>query len=505
MFDINKNRRIRKAFTIVALLCAVGIISSMWHIYQSKLDVKAISQTESISENTTEFQEFPNLGQGFNIGNSLDVCDWTYFGSKYNSGFQAALVYSSQPWSAWDASEYPYFDNDDKVTINWKISKFNSKPDTYAGKLAVQLVNHNKEYDGTSVKCTITEAKIKLASGKIINLLENGSKSFDIEIQNEKTGYMSMDLIKYGLKTSAFDGAEICVKLEISDYYKDISNQISNLEKYWGNPPISEEMIKAIKKEGFDTVRIPVTYFNHISDDGVIDKEFLDRVEEVVDWVIDNDMYCIIDVHNDTGNDGWIKASEANYKSNKDMVYSIFEQIAGRFKRKNDHLILEGLNEAVNNQNQWGDIPEEDLEVMNKWNQLFVDAVRSTGENNSERYLIVNTYAALSSKECLDSFRLPQDTIDNRILVGIHCYFDKNGMEKGFDRVKNYSEKYNFVISEWGFVEKTEDRASVVNNFEKHAKKLGIPTIWWDNGRKNEFAILNRDTLDWYLHILERD
>ncbi|MBQ7047055.1 MAG: cellulase family glycosylhydrolase, partial [Oscillospiraceae bacterium] len=36
----------------------------------------------------------------------------------------------------------------------------------------------------------------------------------------------------------------------------------SYVEQMWGNPTVSKELIQAIKKEGFKTIRVPVTWMN---------------------------------------------------------------------------------------------------------------------------------------------------------------------------------------------------------------------------------------------------
>ncbi|MDE7289582.1 MAG: glycoside hydrolase family 5 protein, partial [Oscillospiraceae bacterium] len=67
-------------------------------------------------------------------------------------------------------------------------------------------------------------------------------------------------------------------------------------ETAWGNPKISETLIKLVKDQGFKTVRIPVSYLSKIGEapDYKIDEAWLDRIQEVVDYVVNNDMFAII-------------------------------------------------------------------------------------------------------------------------------------------------------------------------------------------------------------------
>ena len=488
---------------LLGIISAFGIMDYRYSTGNRYLLVESPIEDEISIESfydtpTDNIEEvYSHLGQGFNIGNALDACDWNHFGSSHQSGFQAAVVYNTRPWTAWDASDYIYFDEEDRVTITWDLSKLQSGNDVLADNFALQLVNHNKKFEGSSVTCAVKAIELKKADGRTYDVSTGNLNSYDLVVKNEVTDYVYFDLSKFDILTSSLKDATLKISLEISGYMQDKAGEIASLEMSWGNPLTSEEMICTIKKAGFDTVRVPVTYFNHISEDGTIDKEFLDRVEQVVDWVIKYDMYCIIDVHHDSGNDGWIRASADNYENNHEMVAYIFRQIAERFKDKDERLIFEGLNEVVNNNNQWDNIPVADIKVMNKWNQLFVDTVRSTGGNNKERYLLVNTYAALPLDECLKNFVIPSDVAKNKIFVGIHCYFRLNNMDNSFAVINKYSSKYHLVIGEWAYDKSMPDRLSTIKVFMSEANKRNIPTVYWDNGNRDVMGILNRTTYEW--------
>ncbi len=61
-------------------------------------------------------------------------------------------------------------------------------------------------------------------------------------------------------------------------------------ETAWGNPKTTQEMIKAVKAKGFNTIRIPTSWYMHLDADNKIEPEWLDRVQEVIDWCIAEDM-----------------------------------------------------------------------------------------------------------------------------------------------------------------------------------------------------------------------
>lgn len=441
------------------------------------------------------------MGNGINLGNDLDVCDWNAASSNRSISYQVAAVYTTDPYSAWDASSYQYFSYDGSLHFVWEIDSLNASDGTLCNNFAIQIVSHESNAQNQVLTCNITNATFTSSSGSKYTM-SNLVGTHELTVKNDVTEYIYQPISSFdGIRTTGdIIGGKIEIDLELEDFYYDVSSEISKLETSWGNPAATEEMIKAISDKGFKTIRIPVTYFNHMSDNGTIDTGFLDRVEQVVDWALKYDMYCILSIQHDTGNDGWIKASKKNYKTNKTKVEYMITQIAEKFKEKDEKLILEGFNEMVNEKCQWDDnISSEDLDAMNMWNQLFVDTVRATGENNTDRYLLVNTYAAMSTKKVLDAFALPSDTANNKLLVGLHCYFNMSNMEANFAIMTDFAREYNVIIGEWAFwiSNDKDNRVEGATEYLKYVDELGIPAIWWDNGHINEMAIFDRNTLSW--------
>ena len=159
-------------------------------------------------------------------------------------------------------------------------------------------------------------------------------------------------------------------------------------ETTWGNPTISEDLIKAVKEQGFKTVRIPVSYLDKIgaAPDYTIDSAWLDRVQEVVDYVVGNDLYAIINIHGDgyyTVDKSWLRCVDDNQDEIKDKYEKVWAQIADRFKDYDQHLIFESMNEESDN--TYGKPNATGYENINAYNQIFVDTVRKTGYNNEKR------------------------------------------------------------------------------------------------------------------------
>lgn len=313
-------------------------------------------------------------------------------------------------------------------------------------------------------------------------------------------------------------------------------------ETCWGNPEITKELIDTIKAQGFKTVRIPVSYLDMIGDgpDYKIDTDWLDRVQEVVDYVVNNDMFAIVNMHGDgyyTVDHSWLLCAEDDDKQTeiKDKYGKVWTQIADRFKDYDQHLIFESMNEEFNN--DYGKPDEKAYDNINAYNQIFVDSVRATGSNNEKRWLLLPGWNTNIDYTAGDeyNFKIPTDNgckaDGKRIMISVHYYdpfnftIDENKTAKtqwGKYAVKNYdnwgqedyvdsqmallnekfvSQGYPVVIGEFGAQDKTEKFADY-NEFRRYwseylikaAKKNGVVCVYWDNGYNGNkgFGIINR-------------
>lgn len=295
---------------------------------------------------------------------------------------------------------------------------------------------------------------------------------------------------------------------------------VAGYETAWGNPQITGELIKYVKDLGFNTVRVPVTYAQHIDGSGKIDDAWLLRVKEVVDYCMAQDLYCIINIHHDTGagNVAWLKANEEMYNSGmSDRYVSVWSQIADYFRDYGDKLIFEGFNEILDINSNWGGSDRNAYNVVNMLNQLFVDTVRASGGNNPYRNLIVNAYGASNYDSQLDGFVLPKDSALEHIMASVHIYspqnfcdgndgaFDDNDageIEEAFVRVHNKLQlKYNIpvIVGECGVVNKikTPQFSQEIGKYyacmAENAQKYGMACICWDNG--GDMALIDRKSL----------
>lgn len=291
----------------------------------------------------------------------------------------------------------------------------------------------------------------------------------------------------------------------------------SSYETAWGNPVASKKLITAVKKAGFNAVRVPVTWAEHIDDRGNIDKEWLDRVQEVVDYVLSQDMYCIINVHHDAGADGWLEASAECYKKNSKKFAVLWKNIAVRFRDCGGKLIFEGFNEMLDSNNSWTDAKANDAyKAVNDFNQLFVDTVRKTGGNNAERNLMVQVYSGSCSEKALAGFVLPDDKAKDHLIIQTHNYdpqgftasdaswttmTDKWGtasekayFDELFSRLDSFAKKQGapLVIGEFGadFKDNNSSRKLYAECFVNAASSRGIKCFWWDTGK---MALFDRE------------
>lgn len=302
-------------------------------------------------------------------------------------------------------------------------------------------------------------------------------------------------------------GYNIGNTLDSANYKKEFlgtEKGVSYYETLWHNPQITEDLIVSLKNAGFDSIRLPVTYYDHINNDGTIDELWLKRVEEVVNLIIKNDMYCIMDIHHDSGlfdGGSWIKADASNYEKNANNVKKIWLQIATRFKDYDYRLIFEGFNEIVDsNKNYSWDYGYENVLTVNKLNQVFVDTVRSTGSKNLDRFLIVSTYAAITDEQKLSAFKKPVDIASDKIILGLHDYAStEDRIEKMFERIKRLAidKEIPVMLDEFGTKNSmAEDvRSTIAKKYVSMARSLNIPCFWWDNG--GDYALINRNDLTW--------
>ncbi len=199
---------------------------------------------------------------------------------------------------------------------------------------------------------------------------------------------------------------------------------VSDFEKAWGSPIVNEEIIKGYKEAGFNVVRIPVAWSNLMAEDYTISPELLKRVDEILNYVLNNGMYAIINIHWDGG---WFAKFSTEYDESMKKYKSIWTQLTDYFSGYGDYLMFESLNEEGCFDDIWNrysgntDGKAEAYGILNNINQEFVNIVRSSKGNNPKRHLLIAGYATDIERTCDEEFKMPADK-ENRCAVSVHYY-----------------------------------------------------------------------------------
>ncbi|MBQ9677140.1 MAG: glycoside hydrolase family 5 protein [Prevotella sp.] len=201
-------------------------------------------------------------------------------------------------------------------------------------------------------------------------------------------------------------------------------------ETAWQGTKTTQQIIDFVKAQGFRSVRIPCAWvYGHISNatNYTIDATWMARVKQIVDYCINDGLYVIL---NDHWDGGWleehINATGTTKTKNKEVLKSIWTQIATEFKDYDEHLVFAGLNEPNVEQ-------QSVVTSLVEYEQVFIDAVRATGGNNAKRLLVVQGPSTDTEKTCnWMTNKMPNDPIGNKLAIEIHFYYPWNfwGMTK---------------------------------------------------------------------------
>ena len=332
------------------------------------------------------------------------------------------------------------------------------------------------------------------------------------------------------------------------DAHRPVLNQGLNSETYWGNPFTTEEIIKGISEKGVMTIRIPVTWHNHIIDlNYTIDPEWMKRVKTIVDWSINQKLYVILNCHHDYYQNytnvsipygkGYYPLKKDKEESEK-FLYNIWKQITEAFNNGYDHhLIFEPLNEPhlEGSDYSWkyvkgNELCEDAVSTLNEYMNVILKTIRESGGNNQKRFILICPLMA-STKTALNSdFIFPSDKNynpnNNKLILSVHSYTPSDFADSSKPEEKTYKDDYNIIqydmffnlyekfilngyniiFGEFGAVNKnnTEERIKWGKYYIETAKKFHMSCIIWDNGKmenivdiKSVFGIYDRRNIKW--------
>lgn len=298
-------------------------------------------------------------------------------------------------------------------------------------------------------------------------------------------------------------------------------------ETAWGNPPITQQLINSVKAAGFKTLRLPVAW-SKFSDANnfVIQTAWMDRVEQVVNYALNADMYVVMNIHWDSG---WMQPTYAQQAYVNNRLNIMWTQIANRFKNYDERLLFAGTNEVMV-EGDYGTPTAEYYTVQNSFNQTFVNTVRATGGKNANRFLVVQGFNT-NIDHTVNFAKIPTDTANNRLLMEVHYYdpynftlntdsnitqwgknatnpaitetwADEAWADSQFQKMKvNFVDKgIGVILGEYGVVSRThvghhEAYRVYWNEYiTKSAYNHGLVPIYWDNGygANGGFALFDR-------------
>lgn len=418
-----------------------------------------------------------------------------------------------------------------KLTVSVKVTK-----KTAATKAPGQSQTPGQQTAAPSLTRTPTPARTPNAEPKAAFIVENGSPA-DSNLTEEHTS-------RYGAKTkdngmmridlSALDhqdqmglgwnvgnsleqvGAGSCTQLtpEEQNALSD-ADWVKGYETNAGNAVSTQKLFDGLKRYGINTIRIPIAWSNMMiqekqADGSIyyrINEGYFDRVEEVINYCLNDEMYVVI---NDHWDGQWWGMFGDKDQAVRDQAWKKYEdmwkQIADRYVDYSDRLIFEGGNEELGerlNDNWKGDggekgvlTPEETFAITNQINQKFVDIIRSSGvnadgtkNNNYYRLLLIPGYDTNLHQTCGDqysdkvkesndalTYTMPTDVEenkkDNKFFVSIH-YYDPLGWgiaKTAADGPYNTPKGVSAYTDTWGIREdgslKQEDYDAMQEDFD---------------------------------------
>ena len=453
------------------------------------------------------------LGIGFNFGLHLD---WTSNNNGKTRRYKIRISVGN------DDTEYYYYDSyvsmlanlynftnhpissqpyaDLALSTNPDVTLDNSSP---INNIKIYISNTYSEAIGKNVTVDLKYLKLIDKNGNdIIN---------DDSILQEYTATVqanNVTVVTIPLNTTVGDfygsNSKIQADIQLDNYISDYKNNPSLIYSHSmnGESPTDDEL-QFLKDEGFKSIRLPIAWYTHMDSTGTIDPEWFTEVNRVVDKILSYGFYVVVNIHQEGGKNGWIKADQYDFNKNEYLYRYMVLQIAENFKNYNDKLILEAPNE-VTNFNQTVSIssstPQSEIDTANRINQIFVDEVRRTGYNNTNRFLMVAPWFAYRAN--LPYYVEPTDSADNKIFTEVHDYtIRSDGTLASLEYFQGvgaqYLEQYNIVMGEFGILrtESLSDKLKLMNKSVPLAYELGIPMMIWDEG--GGYAIMKKTAAEW--------
>jgi endoglucanase len=286
----------------------------------------------------------------------------------------------------------------------------------------------------------------------------------------------------------------------------------------FGNPAPTQTFIKALHAAGFNTLRLPVTWTDHIgaAPTYTIDSAWMNQVAQTAQWAVDAGMFVFVNTHHEAdGNGGWVTfpATTAAAQSVAAEVTAVWTQIATAFQSFDSHLMLECFNEP--NEGGGGNTTQAQTD-LNMYLEACFKAIRGTGGANATRIIMIQPVGASPIQSGIQSMQKVSFINDPNLLISLHTYYPTNfglsetpyawgssadytSMQSSIaQQIRVWLPTQPIVIGEWGSqgAQTTTNRAAHALAYSQDVTTAGMVPVWWDNGGSGNgsYAIFNRTT-----------
>jgi endoglucanase len=281
----------------------------------------------------------------------------------------------------------------------------------------------------------------------------------------------------------------------------------------WGNPAPNQTLINAVHSAGFNTLRLPVTWTDHIgaAPTYTIDATWMSQVVQTAQWAVDAGMYVFVNTHHDADGQWVTFPSDATSTATVTAeVTAVWTQIATAFKAFSPNLMFECFNEP--HSATGGSSAGADL---NLYLAACVNAVRGTGGANTTRIVMIQPVGASPDQSGIQTMQKATIITDPYLIISLHTYeptnfglsttpyawgsaSDYTSMQQSVQQIRTWLPTQPVVIGEWGSMgaQATANRAAHAQAYSQDVTTAGMVPIWWDNGGSGSgsYAIFNRTT-----------
>lgn len=535
---------------LAALFAAVFFFTGCVFVVPGKTDTKGDDDKKTEDENqpTSPVEDYVLDLSQISVWDSAGGFDATTGVLTINEQYKAGQIWLGD----YDGSAYKYFEVCyENASHNFSAAvqcagvegSVNESADKRKSRVYVTLdPKHKSKIAMVFIQSPSTETfTVKIKSMKFTNKMEEDKiKIGDPVIDDKGTALLNSSVSAINLVKQMKNGWNLGNTLDArASWLADSSSLGLDSETCWGEVKTTKDIIHIGMANGYKTIRIPTTWHNHIVDDKyTIDPDWMKRVKQVVDWAIEDGYYVILNEHHsvyDNMNkplkykDGYIVRNNAtDIKESKTFLKAVWTQISAAFNSSYDeHLIFETMNEPRNTGHEhewqpglklsWCDNSKcseciADYKILNEYNQICLDAIRASGGNNANRFVMIPSLCTGGGSPNHELFKMPQDSAHDKLILTIHDYAlgstkdqakqtyetsMKNEVESTLGKLNtNYVQKgIPVVVGETGgmHIASLSERLKWIKHFTSTAASYGMSVVYWECGGDDVYSMSEFD------------